>query len=99
MNIDIKELPEEITVMVCPCVHSHYGWFALHEDPLTECSDYIGIGDPVEVTFKLGSREDAMNDVIGKLKKEQAEIRVDSEKRCMGLEEKIQQLLALPASV
>ena len=99
MDINIKEMPDSITVKVYPVVHATYGWLSLLDSPPAEHGDYIGIGDPVEVTFKLGSREDAMNDVISKLKKEQSEIRVESERKCMGLEEKIQQLLALPESV
>ena len=95
MNIDLKEMPKEITTLVYPCVHPKYGWLSLRDDP-PEYSDYVQIGDPVEMTFKLLGSNEVLTEVVTVLKEEQSKLRAESERKCMDIEEKIQSLLALP---
>ena len=59
-------------------------------------SDYVLIGDPVNVTFKLKDKESISKELIVGLKDKASKIRAVAESECSQIEEKIQSLLALP---
>jgi len=95
MDIDINNLPDEITTDVYLLLSEH-GYVTMHTDVM-DC--YTTLGEPVQVTFKLKGREDITSEIVTKLNKEAASIRADAEIKCQRIEDKIQSLLALPEKV
>jgi hypothetical protein len=91
-DIDPRNLPEEITATLIPQVHKQFGWASFYE---SKNGDYIQIGPPVTVTFKLDKR-DITSDVIESMRTEIQTIRAESEMKVQQIEERIQSLLALP---
>lgn len=92
MYLDINDLPEEVTFKVYPLL-SDYGSVMASK---SEIDGYITIGDPVEVTFKVKTKDVISKELIVTLKDKASKIRAVAESECGQIEEKIQSLLALP---
>ena len=95
-DLDIKNLPEEVTTTVYLSWSYEYEWANVYAYPPTDDDDRCLIAEPLEVTFKVKTSEDAINNTVTELKKKIQEIRAKSEAQCNAIEEKIQSYLALP---
>ena len=94
MNLDINDLPEEITQKVFLLYNQRWGIVTVH--PRDDMDDYICIAEPVEVTFKIKPREDTVKAAIESLRRQIQIVRAAAEVECNQLEGRIQNLLALP---
>lgn len=92
MHLDANELPEEITLNLVPIL-SEYGSVLVHESDL---EGYTTIGEPVEVTFKLKTKDVISKEIVVSLREKASKIRATAESQCVQIEERIQSLLALP---
>ncbi len=96
MNINMNDLPEEITMNLVLVV-TDFGWikaFDVSDESIIK--NHIGISvKPVLVTFKIGSKADITNGLVENLKAESQKIRADAEVQCKEIDEKINSLLAL----
>jgi hypothetical protein len=91
-DFDIKNPPEEITVTIYLGISDEYGWLRLLE---SEVDIYTIVSEPVQVTFKIASREAITKGVIEGMRKEEQNIRAEAESKCKRIDEKIQSLLAI----
>ncbi len=92
MELDINNLPKEVTVNVSLMIDDD-GWLCAN---LYNASDiYTTIGE-VEVTFKIKQKAEITDEIVDRLKNESQKIRADAEVKCERIEQKIQTLLALP---
>ena len=94
MNIDLNNLPEEVTVDVYLLVHDEYDF--LHVSQYAKSDGYTCIAGPVPVTFVTNDRDKIIRDAVASLRKAIQTIRADAELKCNAIEEKIQGMLALP---
>ena len=95
-NLDINNLPEEYTTTIYLCWSTEYEWEGVQEFEPGDDPERILIAEPLEVTFKIKPREDAVNAAVENLKREIEKIRAVAEVKCNQIEGKIQKLLALP---
>ncbi len=96
MNIDMNNLPEELTMNLVLVV-SDFGWLKVFDaSDKTLINSYVGLSiEPVSVTFKIGSKTDITNGLVENLKAESQKIRADAEVECREIGDKINSLLAL----
>ena len=94
MNIDLNNLPEEVTVDMYLHVHSEYDF--IHISQYAESADYTCIAGPVAVTFQVEDKDKIIKDAVELLRNEIQKVRAEAEVKCGAIEEKIQSMLALP---
>ena len=94
MNIDLNNLPEEVTVDMYLLVHDEYDF--VHVSQYAKSDGYTCIAGPVPVTFVTNDRDKIIRDAVASLRKAIQTIRADAELKCGAIEEKIQGMLALP---
>ena len=94
MNVDLNNLPEEVTEDVYLLINEKWGWTAIYEKP--DLEDYVCIAGPVTVTFEVNDKNKIIKDVVESLRNEIQKVRAEAEVRCGAIEEKIQSMLALP---
>ena len=94
MNIDLINLPEEVTEDFFLLMHENWGWTAMYETP--DLEDYVCIAGPVTVTFVTNDKDKIINDAVDSMRNEIQKVRVEAEVKCNAIEEKIQSMLALP---
>ena len=92
MYLDANDLPEEVTLSVYP-IMTDYGLVMVST---SEIDSYTTIGDSVEVTFKIKTKDVISKELVAGLKDKASKIRASAESECAQIEEKIQSLLALP---
>ena len=94
MNIDLNNLPEEVTEDVYLHVHNEWNFTSINQYP--DMEDYTCIAGPVTVTFEVSDRDKIINDAVESLRNEIQKVRAKAEVKCNAIEEKIQSMLALP---
>ncbi len=97
MNININELPKEIT-MDLVLESTDWGWLRVYEakDTCIGGNTNISISsETVTVTFKTKGKTDITAGLVENLKAESQKIRADAEVKCKEIDEKINSLLAL----
>ncbi len=96
MNIDINNLPEEIT-MDLVLVVTEFGWLkAFNADDGSVIENHTKLTNKTtRVTFKIGSIKEIKGGVVDKLKAESKKIRADAEVKCKRIDDKINSLLAI----
>ena len=96
MDIDLNNLPEELTIDVYLYVNTEYGGITITEYDFSNHSNYAALASPVSVTFKTKNKEEVLEKVVDSLRAESQKIRADAEVQCQAIDEKINTLLALP---
>ncbi len=91
MNIDINNLPEEVTTDVYLLMDDS-GWLASN---ITELSEHYTTIGKVEVTFKIKRKDKITGDIVDRLKDGAQKIRADAEVKCKRIDDKINSLLAI----
>ncbi len=91
MDIDINNLPEEITTDVYLLMDDS-GWLTSN---ITELNKFYTTIGKVEVTFKIKHKDKITGDIVGRLKAESQKIRADAEVKCKMIDDKINSLLAI----
>ena len=94
MNIDLNNLPEEVTVDMYLHAHSEYDF--VYVSQYAERADYACIAGPIAVTYETNHREKNIKDAVESLRNEIQKVRAEAEVKCGAIEEKIQSMLALP---
>ncbi len=96
MNININDLPKEITMNLVLVV-SDFGWLKVFDvSDKSVINNYVGLtAEPVLVTFKIDSKADITAGLVENLKAESQKIRADAEVQCKEIDDKINSLLAL----
>ena len=94
MNIDLNNLPEEVTEDIYLLMNDRWGWTAIYEKP--DLEDYTCIAGPVAVTFQVEDKDKIIKDAVESLRNEIQKVRAEAEVKCGAIEEKIQSMLALP---
>ena len=95
MNIDLNNLPEEVTEDMYLLVHDEFSYTYI--SPYQNDMDgFTCIAGPVPVTFKINDKDKIINNAVASLRKAIQTIRADAELKCGAIEEKIQGMLALP---
>ncbi len=97
MNININELPKEIT-MDLVLESTDWGWLRVYEakDTCTGGDTMISISsETVTVTFKTKGKTEITAGLVENLKAESKKIRANAEASCKEIDEKINSLLAL----
>ena len=94
MNIDLNNLPEEVTEDVYLHVHNEWDFTSLSQYDYMD--DYTCIAGPVTVTFVTNDRDKIIKEAVESLRNEIQKVRAEAEVRCGAIEEKIQSMLALP---
>ena len=95
-DLDINNLPEEYTTTVYLSWNTTYEWANVYENSPEDDPKRFLLAEPVEVTFKIKPREDVTKDAVEGLRREIEKVRAAANIKCNQLEEKIQNLLALP---
>ena len=94
MNIDLNNLPEEVTEDVYLHIHNQWAFTSINQ--YDELEDYTCIAGPVTVTFVVNDRNKIIKDAVESLRNEIQKVRAEAEVKCGAIEEKIQSMLALP---
>ncbi len=96
MNIDMNNLPSEITMNLVLVV-TDFGWikaFDVSDESIIK--NHVGLTEkPVLVTFKIDSKADITSGLVENLKAESQKIRADAEVECKEIDDKLNSLLAL----
>ena len=95
MEFDINNPPEEITIDVFLSL-SEYGHLAVSHLSI-ESQGYTNLAEPIKATFKLKKRNEITDGMVDNLKAEKQKLIADTEVKCNRIDDKINQLLALPA--
>ena len=96
MDLDINNLPEEVTTTVYPRLNTEYGYVHLSVCKEGGGPDYVSLCEPVDFTFKIKNKKEITTDLVASLKAESSRIRAEAEVACQDIDNKIQSLLALP---
>jgi len=95
MNIDLNNLPEEVTEDMYLLVHDEFSYTYI--SPYQNDMDgFTCIAGPVPVTFKINDKDKIIKDAVESLRNEIQKVRAAAEVKCNAIEEKIQSMLALP---
>ncbi len=92
MNIDVNNLPEEVTTKIYLMMDDS-GWLTSN---ISELSKYYTTIGSAEVTFKIKQKAEITDEIVDRLRDESQKIRADAQVECERIEQKIQTLLALP---
>ena len=95
MNIDLNDLPEEITMDVV-LNSTDWGFVRMYSPDEAAIVDGIVISaKPVTVTFKVIGKAEATTEIVKELKEKSQKIKAIAEVKCNEIDEKINSLLAL----
>ena len=94
MNIDLNNLPEEVTEDVYLHVHNKYNFTNINVYP--DMENYTCIAGPITVTFEVKDRDEVVKTAVESLRNAIQKVRAEAEVKCNAIEEKIQSMLALP---
>ncbi len=95
MDIDINNLPEEITVEMYAYYNTDFNFISYRDNNYARSGTMVLISDAVSVDFKITGRDVITKNVVDGLKAESQKIRADAEVKCKMIDDKINSLLAI----
>ncbi len=95
MNIDINNLPEEITTTLYAYYNTDFNFISYRDNNDIRDSTMVLMSEGVSVDFKITGRDVITKNVVDGLKAESQKIRADAEVKCKRIDDKINSLLAI----
>ncbi len=95
MDIDINNLPEEITVEMYAYYNTEFNFISYRDNNDVRNSAMVLMSEGVSMTFKTANKGAITKQAVDNLKAESQKIRADAEVKCKRIDDKINSLLAI----